>query len=123
MGYKIEVKKNNGDINLDIGNGVLFTPASHEDVNMRLGRGIFFIAFYDVTGQIVTPTAGTIKVEVSPIDGQWFESAGAPVIDATTAGAIAAYTPPVFDGPFTTGRLTFDGITGASYANAFFWRD
>lgn len=121
MGYKIDVVRL-GSAQMSVDNGTAFTKPLEEDHRLELSRSMFFIAFYNSSGEIITPNSGTVKVEVSPIPGQWFESDGTPIIDATTVGELAQYTPPVFDGPFTVGRVTFNNITGADHARAFFWR-
>lgn len=121
MGYKIPVKHSGSD-EIPIVNGVYMTPKQHDDNMLELNGAMFFIAFYDELGNIVTPSAGMVKVEVSPIEGQWFTAAASPDIEAIYTGPQAEYTPYTFDGPFVVGRITFNGIAGASYAKAFFWR-
>lgn len=86
--------------------------------------GVFIIAFYDAQGEPVTPTAGTVKPEMSPVKGQYLEpSSGDITIDATTAGdGSASYKMPVFIGPAIGGRIELDGIVGAEQYTAYFWR-
>lgn len=112
---------NNGSEELPVTNGTLLTES-----NLDLGYddGVFVISFFDASDDPVTPTAGTIVAEMSPITGQWqAPSSGDATIDATTviAGS-ATYTMPRFSGPASQGRITLTGITGADHARAFFWR-
>jgi hypothetical protein len=91
---------------------------------IELGKGYIVIAFYDSNGDIVTPSAGTCTVEVSPIKGQWHNgvSSGDAVIDATLAGAAATYTIPLFEGPQTQARITLASVAGADHAVGYIWR-
>lgn len=117
------VKTADGSDKLPVSNGVLYTG---EMLNVtEFGTGVFVVAFYDANGDSVTPTAGSINPEGSPIDGQWLApSSGDATISATDVVAGSAlYSVPVFTGPVSQGRLTFAGITGASSAKAFFWRE
>ena len=117
------VKAADGSDDLPVSNGVLYT---NEMLNVTdFGTGVFVVAFYDADGVPVTATAGTITPEASPIEGQWHTpSSGNEIIQATSviAGS-ASYSIPVFTGPVCQGRLTFAGITGASLARAYFWRE
>ena len=105
---------------LPITDGTLLT----EDISVDYENCVFVVAFYDAQGDAVTPSAGTIKPEMSPIKGQWQEpSSGDITIDATKCIAgLSTYAIPTFDGPTELGRLTFAGITGAASATAYFWR-
>lgn len=110
---------NAGSHVLPVADGTYFTEA-----NMPEGfeNGQLVIAFYDASDAIVTPTAGTITPQMSPIKDQWHASSNTPTIDATMAGATAAYTIPVFPGIAKQGRIILAGITGATYCRAYFWR-
>lgn len=86
--------------------------------------GYIIVALYDGIGNIVTPSAGTCAVEVSPIKGQWHAgvSAGDSVIDLTLAGATATYGIPLFKGPQINARITLASVAGATSAKAYIWR-
>ena len=114
-----------GQTSLPVADGILTTfdqPGSGIDINTE--TGVFVIAFYDAGGDPVTPTAGTVAPEMSPIDGQWHTpSSGDAVINATTVtNGSASYVIPVFTGPAREGRITLSGITGAATCQAYFWR-
>ena len=117
------VKAADGSDSLPVGDGTLLT---NEMLNVTdFGTGVLAVAFYDANGDLVTPTAGTITPEGSPIEGQWLTpSSGDSVIQATAviAGS-ATYAMPVFTGPVIQGRITFAGIIGAVTAKAYFWRE
>lgn len=116
------VCKNNGSVRLPITDGVYET----DGISLDHETGTLTVAFYDVDGNIVTPSAGVVDHAMeSTTDGQWFgASSGDSPIDATACGANAAYTIPVYNGPAQKGRIEFTGIAGASisYAVATFWR-
>jgi hypothetical protein len=117
--------KSGGDTKLPIADGTLETDLLEKNLSLSDEGGMFVIAFYDVAGDIVTPTAGTIAAEMSPIKGQWQgPSSGDASINASLTGPSATYTMPRFDGPAAQGRLTFSGIAGAGvdHAIAYFWR-
>lgn len=119
MGQRYFVKSNGSDV-LPITDGTLTTDAVSTDYE----TGVFVVAFYDASGDIVTPTAGTIKPEAMLIKGQWATpSSGDTTINAVDCIAgVMNYVVPVFNGPVEQGRLTFTGITGATSAKAYFWR-
>ena len=125
MPTKYNVLNATGGTKLPIANGTLSTQVGGiKDMDIEQGTGVFIIAFYDANGDPVTPSAGTINPEASPIRGQWHApSSGDATIDAikVIAGS-STYSIPVFTGPVIAGRLTFAGITGAVTARAFFWR-
>ena len=96
-----------------------------EPISTGYQSGTFVIAFYNSAGVAVTPTAGTVKPEMSPIKGQWHEPSGGDVtIDAAKCIAgLATYAIPVFFGECEGARLTLAGITGtATTFEAHFWR-
>lgn len=70
----------------------------------------------------VTPTAGLMSAEVSPMGAGWMASSNHNVINAADAGAAATYEPPYFEGRTKQGRITLSGITGALTARITFWR-
>ncbi|MBL4800225.1 MAG: hypothetical protein JKY50_22745 [Oleispira sp.] len=122
MSQIYEVLKDGSNV-LPVANGVLVT---NEMLNVTsYGTGVFVIAFYDASGDPVTPTAGTITPEASPIDGQWHTpSSGDATITATAVVAgSAVYAIPVFTGPVIQGRITLAGILGATSCKAYFWRE
>ena len=108
-----------------VANGTYSVLSTDIKMSADYQTGTFIIAFYDDSGNAVTPTAGTIKPEMSPIAGQWHEpSSGDVTIDATKVIAgVATYVMPVFFGAAVDARLTLSGITGlATNFEAHFWR-
>ncbi len=84
-----------------------------------------FIAFYNDSDQIVAPTAGEVKIQVSPIEGQWHDLNMNGTIMANTVGATASYVVPQINSLVRWGRVVFNNqIAGnnVEYARAFFWR-
>ena len=79
--------------------------------------------FSDASGLLpVTPTAGLMSAEVSPMGAGWMASSNHNVINAADAGAAATYEPPYFEGRAKQCRITLSGITGALTARVTFWR-
>ncbi len=103
---------------LPITNGIYFTELMPEDFQ----QGAFYLQFFDTLGDVVTPSAGTITVQISPIEGQWHLLDRHGTIAASSVGAISTYTVPVFCALARQGRVQFDGIAGADHCRAFFWR-
>lgn len=99
-----------------------------ESMNMEAESSEIFIAAYDSSDNIVTPSAGTATVEVCPIRGQWHSEAsdGDNPIDLSLIGETATYDVPLFDGPFYAARIvladTDFSTDGISYITAFVWR-
>lgn len=85
---------------------------------------VYMEFFSDAAGTIpVTPTAGTIAAQGSPMGSNWLAPSSGSSINATdVATPLSAYSPPVFTGRMTKGRVTFAGITGAAFARITFWR-
>jgi hypothetical protein len=116
----------NKSINIPITDGTYETGLIAE----RFREGVFIIIFFDIAGNIVTPTAGTIKAHMAPFKHptkdqfQWLEpSSGDITINASSVIAgLALYTLPLFIGPSVKGRMILNGITGADHCQAFFWR-
>ncbi len=101
---------------------------SHGDRFLEAQTGDFVICFYDADGVTpVTPTAGTVKPEMSPIDNVWMEpGVGTITIDAADirvdSDGLSSYTIPVFVGGTKQGRVTLADIAGATYFKAEFRR-
>ena len=125
MAKTYHVKNVGGGTRLPITDGTLSTfNQIGDDIDIGTETGVFIVAFYDSNGDPVTPSAGTITPEMSPIAWQWQQAgSGDLVIDATKVEAgLSTYSMPSFAGPAIEGRLTFAGIAGASSAVAYFWR-
>ncbi|QNI20529.1 hypothetical protein KB2_gp052 [Klebsiella phage vB_KleM_KB2] len=77
----------------------------------------FRVAFYNSSGAIVTPTAGTVTPTMQLLPGQWMAPGTGDVsVDATKCGAAATYSLPVFNTSATKGRIVLSGITGTDIA-------
>lgn len=95
-----------------------YTAAIPRDFNQVTA----YLVFYDASGNVVTPTAGTAVFEASP-DGtaQWLVSSNSASITVTNVKlGSATYTPPVFSGLVLRGRVTLAGVTGATSFAAWF---
>ncbi len=98
------------------------------DLTYSIGNCV--VIFTDASGTPVTPTAGTIRFEATPIEGQWLEPPAEMTIDATTVIAasdgggtgLATYTLPSFDGPVQAARIILTGVEGATHVRSYHWR-
>ena len=96
--------------------------------NKNLQTGDFALCFYDADGVTpITPTAGTVQVDMSPMENVWMApGVGDATIDATAVivdgDGLATYTTPVFLGAAYQGRVTLTGISGATFMKAQFRR-
>jgi hypothetical protein len=116
---KREYFKNGASFALPI-DGTFFT----DDFAPDYEESILVIGLYDAGGAIVTASAGTCVIAISPIDGQWQgPSAGSATIDLTLAGPEATYILPSFRGPQIKGRIVLANVAGANSARAFIWRN
>lgn len=122
MAKVYSVKTDSGSSELPITNGFYYTDV----MNKGHETGTFAVAFYDSSGAIVTPTAGTITPEMELIEGRWgAPGVGDTVIPASSVSDAVGESVPVFNGPASRGRIELAGIAGAgiAYAKAEFWRD
>jgi hypothetical protein len=87
------------------------------------GAQVYAEFFSDSAGtKPATPTAGTLTVQASPMGNNWLAPGNAGVVSATTCGTTdSTYTPPLFQGHVSRGRVTFAGVTGAPFARVVFW--
>lgn len=97
----------------DVADDIFYT----EEMSADYGFAQIFVAFYDVNGDPVTPTAGTIAHDMQGVEGQWLgASAGdSPInaIDCIAAPASSTYITPTYKGLCTMGRIQLDSIAGA----------
>lgn len=106
---------------LPVANATLYTGDMSASSASRCQVYVEF--FSDASGLVpVTPTAGLMSAEVSPMGSGWMASSNHNVINAADAGVAATYEPPYFEGRAKQGRTTFSGITGAVTARVTFWR-
>lgn len=119
MGFKTELLYNGSEM-LPVNVAVHEMSDNDFDNDLETTRSLFFIQFYNAEGAVVTPTGGTVTPEMAVFPGQWLKASNQANIQANLVGN--SYTPSVFEGPATRGRLTFNGITGATHAKAIFWR-
>ena len=99
-------------------------PYYTDEMSADWTRGSVYVEFFsDAAGTIpVTPTAGDVIVEASPMGNLFMASGNVSKILAASAGTAPMYEPPSFDGCAIKGRLTFSGVTGALTCRAIFWR-
>lgn len=85
----------------------------------------FIIAFYDSSGDLVTPTGGTVAVNAEPIEGQLLGPSDGDqtfnMSDVRSTG-LSPYTPPVFVGPIVGLNFTITSPAGATQYSAYAWR-
>ena len=117
----------NESINIPVDDGTYETGIIAE----RFKEGVFIIAFFDANNNLVTPTGGAIKVEMSPFRNrdnldqfQWQDPSNGdtPILATNVIAGLAKYTLPLFIGPSVKGRMKLNGIAGADHCQAFFWR-
>lgn len=106
---------------LPVANATLYTGDMSASTSPRCQVYVEF--FSDASGLVpVSPTAGLMSAEVSPMGAGWMASSNHNVINAADAGTAATYEPPYFEGRAKQGRITLSGITGALTARITFWR-
>lgn len=107
---------------LPTANGTLLTDSM--SANPSQSCQVYIEFFSDAAGTVpVTPSAGTVTVQGSPMGSNWLAPSNGGVIQANTVGSpVSTYTPPFFQGRMAQGRITFAGIAGASFARVTFWR-
>ena len=105
---------------LPVSGGPYFT----EEMSADWTRGTVYIEFFsDADGLVpASPTAGDVVAEGTPMGKLFMASGNVPKILAVNVGTSPLYEPPVFDGCVIQGRLTLNGVTGASTCRAIFWR-
>lgn len=117
---------NNESIKIPVADGTYETGLISE----RFRNGIFVIVFFDVDGNIVTPTGGYIEPRMATFivpgttQGQWLEPSGGDerILAINVKAGDATYTPSLFHGPTVKGKMKLVGIEGADHCKAFFWR-
>ena len=87
---------------------------STDTINDQDERFYFSIVFYSDAAltQVVTPTAGTVRVNASETGDQYGEAG---VIDATLAGAVSTYPRINFTGSISSVSINLDSVAGASH--------
>lgn len=106
---------------LPVANATLYT----QDMNTSsASRCQVYVEFFsDAAGTIpVTPSAGLMSAEITPMGHGWLASSNHNVINAADAGVSATYEPPYFEGRAKQGRISFSGVAGAVTARVTFWR-
>ncbi len=111
--------QNNGSIDLPI-TGTFETLDYSEDYDSV----IFSIAFYNASGVLVKPSAGTITVRVQDSLGVWHNpSIGSSSVSASAVDpAAATFTKPSWIMDSVKGKITLSGVTGTgiAYCRALF---
>lgn len=99
-------------------------PYYTDEMSADYGYGAVYVEFFsDAAGLIpVSPTAGDVIAEASPMGNLFMASGNVSKILAVNAGSPPMYEPPTFGGCAIKGRLTFSGVTGALTCRAIFWR-
>lgn len=79
--------------------------------------------FSDAQGTVpVTPTGGTVTIAARPMSANYLGAPNSAVVNASAcATPTSSYTPPLFSGRVTKGRVILAGITGAAYCRVVFW--
>lgn len=123
MAMNYPIKTGGGGVVLSTANGTYETDMMSGDHSFA---SVYIEFFSDAQGKVaVTPTAGTVVVQGSPMGNAWLDPGENGTITASTVlhTGTATYSPPFFHGLMSKGRVTFAGITGAPYARVIFWRD
>lgn len=79
-------------------------------------RGIFYIEFYDASGNVVTPSAGTMDITASPLGKFFMRNHEDRLFPAN------ASHPVEFHGMMSACKVVLAGITGATTWRAAIWR-
>lgn len=79
-------------------------------------RGIFYIEFYDESGNPVTPTAGTMDVTASPLGKFFMRNHEDRLFPANSSHPVE------FHGMMVACKVTLAGIVGAATWRAAIWR-
>lgn len=123
MGKRIYA--NNRILNPFSGNTNVRIPINDDESRQDFTEAYFIIAFYDNSGQLVTPTGGTVTVNAEPVTGQTLSPGDG---DSTfnmadvRASGLSPYTPPVFIGPVVAVNFSIQAPVGATQYSAFVWR-
>lgn len=105
-------------------NGTYFT----ETQLLEFQSSVMYIAAYDSSDNIVTPSVGTATFSVETISGQFVSvpSDGDNPVDLTLAGEDSAYNMPLFLGGVRGAKLVLSGADfvtdGIAYFKAYCWR-
>ena len=107
--YDFRLTDGTGTTDIPVADGDFFTG----DIDPAYDRGQCCLAFYNVAGELATPTGGTIIFRASCIAGQFLRDSVSTTIQANTVIAgDATYTIPVFNGPAERAKMTLSGVTG-----------
>lgn len=105
-------------------NGTYFTEVQW----LEFESAVMYIAAYDSSGNIVTPSVGTATFSVETIGGQFVSapSDGDNPVDLTLIGEDSTYNMPLFLGGVRGAKLVLSGADfvtdGIAYFKAYCWR-
>lgn len=123
MARRFFFRTNNGQGStiLPVADGSFFT----EDLTIGKTDAEVYLEFYSDANATtpVTPTGGEITISARPMENNYLlagSNATIQAVDVKTPDS--TYTPPVIDGLSTKARITFSGITGASYCKAILFK-
>lgn len=116
------VNNGEGSVIIPVSDGDIFTPEL-DGGEFNYGQ-VYFEFFSDAGATIpVTPGAGTIVVQGSPMGNIFLPGADAETVNASDVSSPdATYFPPVFTGGVKRLKMTLSGITVATYMRATFWQ-
>lgn len=110
-------------------NGSPFLPVSSQTTTYNsaaLGADAdkmdVYVQFFNASGAVVTPTAGTVNVYGSPFQGQYLLADNSPITASQVNAGIAGYTPATIYGLCDSVQVVFSGITGATSAKAVIYK-
>lgn len=119
--YRYPVKTGAGSEILPTADATLFT----DDIQAGLANNwqAYVEFFSDAQGTTpATPSGGTVTITARPMSVNYLAAPNSAVINASAcATPVSSYTPPLFTGRVSKGRVVFVGITGAAFARVTFW--
>lgn len=119
--YRFPVKTGAGSEILPTADATFYT----DDIQGGLANNwqAYVEFFSDAAGTVpVTPSGGTVTITARPMDNNYLPAPNSAVITASACGSPnSSYTPPLFAGRVTKGRVVFSGIAGAAFCRVTFW--
>lgn len=118
MGRRYNFRTAGGSSILPVADGDYFTNLLDPSYN----DGQVYLEFYNSSDDArdftnaVTPTAGTIVINATPLGNVYIRDSDSETITASTVSSPdGTYTPPVIAGSAVRARVTLDSIAGATH--------
>ncbi len=111
---------------IPVADGTYFTKyMTTQDPAMDTGMGTFEIMFYDADKKPIKPDAGgVITPEIETVPDVWHRAGegDSQIMSDLVDPTLCLYLTPTFISTALRGRVTLEGITGATYFKAYFPR-